>query len=83
MRFLIGTALGLMVGTVTAFWLLFPILDLSTCGTFWEQGCGPHHNLMLFGSLAASGLGGLFAGWGAAALFNRLVAKLQATISRR
>lgn len=82
-RVLVGTALGLMVGTVTAFLLLFPMIDLFTCGTFWEQGCGPHHNLMLFGSLAASGLGGVFAGWGAAALFNTLVARLQAAISRR
>ena len=83
MRFLVGTALGLMVGTVTAFLLLIPMFDLFTCGTFWEQGCVTHHNLMLFGSLAASSLGGVLAGWGAAALFNKLVARLQAAISRR
>lgn len=75
--------LGVAVGLVTAFMLLFPMIDLFMCDTFYEQGCEPHHNLRLFGSLAASGLSGLFAGWGAAYLFNKLVAKLQATVSRR
>ena len=76
-RNLFGTALGFVVGTIAAFMLVFPMIDLFTCDTFYEQGCEPHHNLKLFGSLAASGLGGIFAGWGAADLFNKLVGKLK------
>lgn len=78
----LSVVLGVAVGLVTAFMLLMPLIETFTCGTFWEQGCGTHHNLMLFGSLAASGLGGLFAGWAAANLFNKLVAKMQLIISR-
>lgn len=77
MRNLFGTLIGLVVGIVTAFMLVFPMIELFTCDSFWEQGCDPRHNLKLFGSLGASGLGGFFAGWGAADLFNRLIAKLR------
>ena len=73
----VGVVLGVAVGIVTAFMLLSPMFDVFMCDTVWEQGCNPHHELRLFGSLAASGLSGLFAGWGAADLFNRLVTKLQ------
>ena len=73
----LSVMIGVAVGLVTAFMLLMPLFELFTCGTFWDQGCGTHHNLMLFGSLAASGLGGIFAGWAAAKLFKKLVTKLQ------
>jgi len=76
-RVLFGTVLGWGVGIVTAFMLTVPMIELFTCDGFWEQGCDPHHGLKLFWSLAASGLGGLFAGWGAADLFNKLIAKLR------
>ena len=69
--------LGVAVGLVAAFMLLMPMIELFTCDSFWEQGCEPHHNLKLFGSLGASGVGGLFAGWGAAELFKKLGAKGQ------
>ena len=72
----LSLVLGVAVGLATAFMLLFPMIDLFMCDTVWEQGCEPHHELRLLGSLAASGLSGLFAGWGAADLFNRLVTKL-------
>lgn len=73
----ISVVLGVAVAACAAFFLIFPILDLFTCDSFWEQGCGPHHELQLLGSLAAAGLGGLLAGWAAAVLFGKAVEKLQ------
>ena len=74
---ILGIALGLAVGILTAFLLTIPMIELFTCDSFWEQGCGPYHSLRLIGALTAAGIGGLFAGWGAADLFTKLVAKLQ------
>lgn len=72
-----GIVLGVAVGLFTAFLLGLPMIEIFLGDCFWEQGCEPHHNLKFAGAVLASGLGGSFAGWGAASLFNRLVAKLR------
>lgn len=72
-----GILLGVAVGLFTAFLLGAPMIELFLGDCFWEQGCEPHHNLKFTGAVLASGFGGSIAGWGAACLFNRLVAKLR------
>lgn len=72
-----GKVLGVAVGLFTALFLGIPMIDVFLGDCFWEAGCGQYHDLKFTGAVLTSGLGGLFAGWGAADLFNKLVAKLK------